>query len=93
MGSSSQVPTIMDAAKDCSKPKKFSPFSVDSLLGIVLVKAPFKGKSRGQWPESHILHLIGLNFRGFIFCGLWISFLDSVTQFGFLSKLYGTFGL
>ena len=32
MGSSSQVPSMMEAAKDSSKPKKFSPFSVDSLL-------------------------------------------------------------
>ena len=44
MGSSSQVPSMMEAAKDSSKPKKFSPFSVDSLLAT---------KVRQQQSEHH----------------------------------------
>ena len=46
MGSSSQVPSMMEAAKDSSKPKKFSPFSVDSLLAT---------KVRQQQSEHHQL--------------------------------------
>ena len=39
----------------------------------VCFKVPFNGKARGYWPESH-MYLIGLNFRGFIFCSLWLFF-------------------
>ena len=58
-------------------------------LFFAVVKVPFNGKARGQWPKNHI-HLIGLNFRGFIFCSLKLSlFLDSVLLLGFLTKLNG----
>ena len=39
----------------------------------VLKSRSTNAKARGQWPKSH-KHLIGLNFRGFIFCGLWLFF-------------------
>ena len=53
-------------------------------------KAPFDRKARGYWPKSHV-HLISLNFRGFIPLVGWLfcSFLDTALLFWFLSKSYG----
>ena len=38
-------------------------------VNFIFSKVPFNGKAIGQWIEIH-KYLTGLNFGGFIFCGL-----------------------
>ena len=40
-------------------------------------------------PKATCICLVSLDFRGFLFCGLWLFFFYSGLLFGFLSNLHG----
>ena len=52
------------------------------------LKVPFNGKVRGYRPERH-MHLISLNFRGFISVVSGYYFFNSALFLGCLSKFQG----
>ena len=54
---------------------KHALYLVISFFRYAFFKIPFNGKGWDLGPESHV-HLTGLYFHGFIFCGIWLFFFD-----------------
>ena len=57
-------------------------FIFSSIIDRWYNKVPFNGKTRGQRLKSHI-HLIGLNFHGFVLWSLAVLFLIACTFLNF----------